>query len=138
MKRLNPETGKPFIRGDIRDDGFIFLVYKKHRVKRNGYYSEDWYTPAAFERVNIKHAESVKARYDKRHKMLSTIKVKAGCKICGYNKHPSALDFDHRNPYEKSFDISAGKTLNLKKLMMEVAKCDILCANCHRERTHAT
>lgn len=47
------------------------------------------------------------------------------------------MDFDHRDPAEKSFNIStaipSGK--GYERVLVEAAKCDIVCANCHRERT---
>lgn len=44
MKRINPVTGKPFMPGDIRQDGCIFSAYTKV-VKRNGFFREQWYSP---------------------------------------------------------------------------------------------
>jgi hypothetical protein len=41
MKRLNPKTGKPFKRGDIRDDGYVFKTYAKTKNK-NGFFIEGW------------------------------------------------------------------------------------------------
>ena len=43
MKRLNPKTGEPFKRGDVREDGMIFQGYsKKHHSKTTGYLNEYW------------------------------------------------------------------------------------------------
>lgn len=57
------------------------------------------------------------------------------CEICGYNKNIAALEFHHKNPNEKSFQIDARKFANcdISKLEKELNKCIILCANCHRE-----
>jgi hypothetical protein len=49
------------------------------------------------------------------------------------------MDFDHREGEEKCFNLSiaAGQTrLSWAKMLAEIAKCDVVCANCHRERTH--
>ena len=45
MKRLNPNTGTSFKRGDLRDDGKMFYAYRtdKKRLK-NGFFTEDWVT----------------------------------------------------------------------------------------------
>jgi hypothetical protein len=51
MKRLNPETGKPFLRGFIRENGDIFYQYRK--VIRNGYYIEYWLNPESFKKHNF-------------------------------------------------------------------------------------
>ena len=65
------------------------------------------------------------------YKYLITSK---GCVDCG-EKDPICLDFDHRNPEEKSFSISEGYFKSEQELIEEVEKCDIVCANCHRKRT---
>lgn len=51
MKRLNPETGKPFVRGDTRADGFIFVAYQKSVIKNDGLFKERWYSPQAHKRL---------------------------------------------------------------------------------------
>jgi hypothetical protein len=47
------------------------------------------------------------------------------------------FDFDHRDPMQKSFAISAkSRDVAQDILQAEFAKCDLVCANCHRLRTH--
>lgn len=53
------------------------------------------------------------------------------CMKCGYDKCVAALEFHHRDPKEKDPKWSRG--WSLPKLKVELDKCDILCANCHRE-----
>lgn len=67
---------------------------------------------------------------------LMALEYKGGkCQKCGYDKCPAALDFHHRDESEKSFGISkGGNTHGWDKLKVELDKCDILCANCHREQ----
>ena len=56
------------------------------------------------------------------------------CINCGYNKCAAALQFHHKDPAIKSFDISvAGFTRSWQKIKEELDKCDVLCANCHAE-----
>jgi len=61
-----------------------------------------------------------------------------GCEMCGYNKHPRALEFHHNNEDEKLFMISKIRkrfhNINdlSKSITDELDKCQILCANCHR------
>ena len=45
MKRINPNTGKPFKRGDKREDGYIFSHYSIKRLKADGFYTESWNSP---------------------------------------------------------------------------------------------
>jgi lysyl-tRNA synthetase class I len=73
----------------------------------------------------------------KNRAIIDQIKVEAGCCKCGYNAHPAALDFNHKNPLEKSFSIGARSTgLTIEQLKEEISKCEILCANCHRVHTY--
>ena len=63
----------------------------------------------------------------------ATVYYKGGkCEICGYNKCQSALEFHHKDPTKKEFEL--GKIIRSKKTFFEEAdKCHLLCANCHRE-----
>ncbi len=49
------------------------------------------------------------------------------------------LDFHHKNPNEKEFSISTGRMrgLSVKRLLEEIAKCEVLCSNCHRKETYS-
>lgn len=47
------------------------------------------------------------------------------------------FDFDHRDPSEKEFGVGAkGISRAYDKQLAESLKCDLVCANCHRMRTH--
>ena len=66
------------------------------------------------------------------HKKLC-IEYKGGkCQHCGYDKHPSAMQFHHRDPQEKDYNISSccATTFN-DSIKTELDKCDLVCANCH-------
>lgn len=66
---------------------------------------------------------------------IMAVKYKGGaCSICGYNKYVGAIDFHHINPEEKDFNFSSGGyTRSWEKIKIELDKCVLLCANCHRE-----
>lgn len=56
------------------------------------------------------------------------------CESCGYDKCIAALDFHHIDESEKDFGIAAkGYTRSWEKTKIELDKCLMLCANCHRE-----
>lgn len=62
------------------------------------------------------------------------IEYKGGhCIRCNYNRCYNALDFHHRNPDEKDFKPSSMKNRKWDLVVIELDKCDLLCANCHRE-----
>ena len=57
-----------------------------------------------------------------------------GCQICGYSAHPGVLDFHHVDPATKSFAISGGGfSRSWASIELELKKCILVCANCHRE-----
>lgn len=72
-------------------------------------------------------------KHEERRGFLNEYKISRGCEFCGYNKHPQALCFDHLDPKTKHEKYSAkqltrwGPTV----LMEELAKCRVLCMNCH-------
>jgi hypothetical protein len=69
-----------------------------------------------------------------------------GCEMCGWNVHPSGLDFDHYLPKGKYrtrsgklvhlADMIKGNRYSLATVQAEVKKCRVICANCHRVYTH--
>lgn len=68
---------------------------------------------------------------------LRTYKKTLKCQNCSEN-HPRCLDFHHRNGFEKEINISSAvRSWSLERLKIEIAKCDVLCANCHRKETFA-
>lgn len=61
------------------------------------------------------------------------IKKTLSCKKCGENRH-WVLDFHHTNPAEKDTEISNLLRYNNKqRILSELDKCIVLCANCHRD-----
>jgi predicted HNH restriction endonuclease len=54
------------------------------------------------------------------------------CKICGYDKCATALEFHHPDPLAKDFTISRKATWS-ESLIKELGKTVLLCSNCHRE-----
>ena len=62
------------------------------------------------------------------------VEYKGGeCEFCGYNKCIEALEFHHIDPTKKDFGIGDGSSRKWDSLKIELDKCLILCANCHRE-----
>ncbi len=60
------------------------------------------------------------------------------CLACGYHKCIAALEFHHRDPTQKSFPLSKENLLKKWPLVLaEAEKCDLYCANCHRELEEA-
>lgn len=88
------------------------------------------------------HYERNKAIYNKRiaerrfiiRKYLHSIKEAFPCADCG-NFYPYyVMDFDHVK--SKKFQISHRSIGSMGLLHEEISKCEIVCSNCHRIRTH--
>jgi transposase len=72
----------------------------------------------------------------RRRKVKQILVAEAGgcCVICGYGRHPAALQFHHLDPATKAFNLSLrGETRAIDALRAEARKCVLLCANCHAE-----
>jgi hypothetical protein len=70
-------------------------------------------------------------------KLIRDIKEQAPCVDCGKNYPYYVMDFDHLEASTKenlvSFLAATGRIGALKR---EIEKCEVVCANCHRLRTH--
>lgn len=78
-------------------------------------------------------SEAVQRRRDKLKQM--SVEYKGGCCAnCGYSRCIKALEFHHIDESKKDFGIShKGYTRSWERVKLELDKCIILCANCHRE-----
>ncbi len=57
------------------------------------------------------------------------------CVDCGVQYPPYVMDFDHVRG-KKEFRLGSGAgSASLAKIVEEIAKCDLVCSNCHRFRT---
>lgn len=59
------------------------------------------------------------------------------CADCGMKYHWFAMDYDHiPERGVKLFNVSQGNCRNIDLIAAEIAKCDVVCSNCHRVRTY--
>lgn len=120
--------------GDCRVLGCIRLAqYKSNRLCHMHYSRLQRYGD-----VNcLKRATSTPGMSPAAKKIwVDNYKITIGCADCGYKDHPAALDFDHLPGSIKIRDIKSGQQLGWVALQEEVAKCEVVCANCHRIRTY--
>lgn len=99
------------------------------------------------DKINKRDAEYRRTRLDKmrqadnHRKFVATRKAFiAACKDqpcadCGVRYPPYVMDFDHVRGVKRK-DVGLMRLDSLENLMNEIEKCDVVCANCHRERTH--
>jgi hypothetical protein len=77
-----------------------------------------------------------KVQLARRERKRQLVAYKGGkCSDCGGVFPAICFDFDHRDVHAKSFEIGRRIGYSLEKLLVEVEKCDLVCANCHRIRT---
>lgn len=72
----------------------------------------------------------------RRRRVKEILVAEAGgrCRLCGYDRYLGALHFHHRDPGEKAFAVAhRGVTRAIADVRAEVAKCVLLCSNCHAE-----
>lgn len=103
-----------------------FKEYKKEYHKKNS---------KKYSRVRY---EKKKKRKKEIRRLIYEYKKDKPCVDCNEIHPPWAMDFDHIDPSEKEFNISnaARSELSWETILKEIEKCDLVCALCHRYRTH--
>lgn len=76
-----------------------------------------------------------KARYSRNREVIKRLKA-VPCVDCGKQYPYYVMDFDHRDGEGKTKMISRMTTGSMGIRLAEIAKCDVVCSNCHRERTY--
>ena len=75
---------------------------------------------------------------DRRYKIakyLQSIKQSRPCADCGENYPYWMMEFDHLR--DKEFNLSGfkGSQEKMESIVAEVEKCEVVCSNCHKNRT---
>ena len=71
-------------------------------------------------------------------RIANSIKVESGCVDCGYNANYLALQFDHKEGSDKHYEVSQIVKRSPRRMLAEIAKCEVRCANCHAIKTTGT
>ena len=105
----------------------------KNKYKSEAYreymrdYQRNWHQKNKVQRVAKIHKrkEQLRAFYNE-------LKENLECAKCGEN-HPATLQFHHRDPQKKEFNLSEAvrQGYSVERIKREIAKCTVLCANCH-------
>lgn len=86
---------------------------------------------------NQNHGNSYPAqkRRSLRRKIMIVNMMGGKCSRCGYKKNLAVLTLHHTDPSfkERSLDARSLANGNMKSVMKEVEKCELLCQNCHTE-----
>jgi len=105
------------------------LPYKDRKQQLK--YQREWYrVPENGDKIRNKNAE----RKREIKTWLRELKNTMECEACG-EKEPICLDFHHEDEKNKEHNISnmIKKGFSKNRIMEEIEKCVVLCANCHRK-----
>jgi len=111
--------------------------FNKNKAKKDGLQSQC----AECNKKNLKaHYRKNKVHYFKKNNerklrvraWFKELRAKSECYFCGKN-HPAILDWHHTDPSTKLYSISEmTKGYTESTILKEMAKCIVLCSNCHR------
>ena len=109
---------------DLPDDDFHRNRWKGRRKRR---FRNDACRECASARASV--------RGERNRKLILEAK-EVPCVDCGVRYPFWIMQFDHRDSSKKDFELRSPGCRALQKLKDEMAKCDVVCANCHEDRTH--
>jgi hypothetical protein len=141
LRRLNPATGVPFRRGDLRADGYKFKGYDAAISKKTGLLYETWLTPERLKQVK-NQAKDYQAKYRKEHpekvrncgiKYYKANVAKVAARQAKYAKANSG-EFNARNARRRAAKLLRTPPWLTKEQRAEIEAVYVLCA----ERTRVT
>ena len=125
-KRKYPSENRKLVEKRCKDCGNLLSISE---FDWNGH--GDW-----LPRCRKCHQAHSRKYYAKRREFLKVIKEGYGCQ-CGCGEDVAeALVFHHRDPSKKVRALSSMSSAPVALLLIEIAKCDVLCRNCHA-KAHA-
>ena len=92
--------------------------------------------------VRRKHARSCYRSRDRQvaklREVVNGLKVNNPCQDCGKYYPHWVMQFDHIEGHKKYLEVSCMVKwgYSLERVFAEIAKCELVCANCHANRTH--
>lgn len=113
-----------------KDDSIRYQPYCKKCVKE---YKDIHYTNNKKYYISKAKKNRIKVRNSTIIKLLEYFKTHP-CVDCG-ESNPLVLEFDHIGNKEFNISYKLGNGLSWIKLMKEIDKCEVRCANCHKIKT---
>ena len=116
-----------------------FAWRRKQRGQRDNYcrpcraeYGREHYRASRQRYIDLA-GRRTRAKVEERAQALVEFFRTHHCVDCG-ESDPVVLEFDHLG--EKKFAVATGvRGRNWQTVLDEIAKCEVVCANCHRRRT---
>lgn len=123
----NSEYRRAYYKRNKEHEKFRNRAYRAAHKERWLVYKAEWQREkAALQRADVRE-------------LIATAKS-VRCADCGRKYPTCVMDFDHVRG-KKLLNVGhaqAKLAYNIEKVKAEIAKCDVVCANCHRIRTHIT
>lgn len=93
----------------------------------------------AHRKKNPDHRQYLNAMREENKAKIQALKESAPCTDCGV-KYPSyVMQYDHIDRSTKTMNVArAVHNYSWEKVLQEIAKCELVCANCHAERTYGS
>lgn len=109
-------------------------IYYKKANKEKYKKLKDWF--AKYHQLHkVKRYKQIKGYHDSKKLLIQRIKESKPCADCLDFFPYYVMHFDHRPGTLKLGDISRLRMCAKQRLLEEIAKCDLVCANCHAKRT---
>jgi len=107
------------------------MPYTERERKR--LYDQKW-NKEFYRRNRKQEIKRVAKRKAELRAWLDEYRSSLSCEKCGEN-HPACLDFHHKDASKKDFSIAniKGMGWGKERVLLEIQKCVIVCANCHRK-----
>jgi hypothetical protein len=92
--------------------------------------------------ANREHHMQVIKKRNKKYKqeideLVRSLKSNTACADCKKKYHWYQMDFDHvKGNKDKAVSVMVGQKVSKNRILKEIEKCELVCANCHRLRTY--
>lgn len=107
--------------------------------KRGGYCTQcnNEYGRANYKANKERYFKQAKDRDKQLDELINSYKDRP-CTDCGIKYPPYVMDLDHVDPSNKFLKLSTmrRRRMSFDLIKEELVKCEVVCANCHRERTN--
>ena len=121
------EFGPKKRRGKVELRSECLSCYNAYHVSRR----------QANKKAHKAHRETVKRNTLEKREWVQSLKHNKQCSACGLAYPHWVMDFDHRPGEVKVAGIARMyQNYGRKTILEEIAKCDLVCSNCHRDRTY--
>lgn len=120
-----------FASNSSKSDGLSNMCKPCKKIYNSQYYNN---TKSVYSKSRAQTREDLRNQ----NRLLIQQAKDVPCNDCGIKYPYYVMDFDHRIPSQKKNNVSNLINYSTQVLLNEISKCDVVCANCHRMRTHGS